>query len=184
MTKLNGFLLNIRYPIVFVHIQIRHLAMVSQTLTDIDAFIDHLIAEDIKSNLRDFTLELHGRFYPHMNIEFMDEFLTLAARENENQFIVNHDMLIKYGVVTKGAQSSDVKTRLKGLGYVEKRNYLLRKLSEQHKSGTKHVNVYMLTPEAFFRALQRAQQHSKHDVDPTIYADYFQFIQKAFLFCP
>jgi hypothetical protein len=44
---------------------------------------------------------------------------------------------------------------------------------------TKHV--YMLTPEAFFRALQRAQKHSKHAVDPTIYADYFQFIQKAFL---
>jgi len=83
--------------------------MVSPSITDIDAFIDHLIVEDIKSNLRDFTLELHGKFYPHMNIEFMDEFLTLAARENENQFIVNHDMLIKYGIVSS-TRSSVIKT--------------------------------------------------------------------------
>jgi hypothetical protein len=83
--------------------------MVSPSITDIEAFIDHLIVEDIKSNLRDYTLELHGKFYPHMNIEFMDEFLTLAARENENQFIVNHDMLIKYGIVSS-TRSSVIKT--------------------------------------------------------------------------
>jgi len=130
--------------------------MVSQSITDIDAFIDHLIAEDIKSNLRDFTLELHGKFYPHINIEFMDEFLALAARENENQFIVHHDMLIKYGIA-KGMRNSEIKRRLDGLGLIEQQNYRLRKLMQPVKQGgfsTKHV--YMLTPESFFIALIRA----------------------------
>jgi len=39
--------------------------------------------------------------------------------------------------------------------------------------------IYMLTPEAFFLALQRAQRRPNQLVDPTIYAKYFQFLQKV-----
>ena len=46
-------------------------------------------------------------------------------------------------------------------------------------SGTKHKKVYMLTPEAFFLALQRAKHDPKQSADPTVYAKYFQFLQKV-----
>jgi len=63
------------------------------------------------------------------------------------------------------------------------KDYELRKISElRNQGGTSNKNVYMLTSKSFFIALMRAQKHSKHNIDPTIYAEYFQFIQKVFLY--
>jgi len=57
----------------------------------------------------------------------------------------------------------------RNLDLIKERNYLLRTMSEQLKSGTKHVKVYMLTPKTFFRALRN------QSIDPTIYAEYLDY---------
>ncbi len=141
-------------------------------------YINELIATSAKPNLRDFAMELHNRFYRNIDISFMDEFLEMASQENENQFVVHHDQLIKYGITTSG-RSSNIKDRLIALGLVENVDYLLLDIQQQVPSGTKHKKVYHLTPEAFFLALQRSKRSPNQEVDPVIYARYFQFLQKV-----
>ena len=152
----------------------------AQMISDMTAFINAMIVDDIEMSLKDFTLKLHGQFYPHMNISFMEEFLKLADYEKEGQFIIPHKMLAKYGVVASDRNDA-IKRRLDRLEFVEGQNYLIHHKVQQVKSGAKHSNIYMLTPESFFLALMRSKRTKGQDVDPMIYAEYFQFIQKAFL---
>jgi hypothetical protein len=149
------------------------------TSTIID-FINALIATASTPSIRDFIVELHSRFYQHIDISFMDEFLELSSQENENQFVVHHEMLIKYGVATSN-RSSAIKDRLESLGLVEAEDYLLQDILQQKKQGSGGSNkkIYYLTPEAFFLSLQRAKRRADQEVDPVIYAQYFQFLQKV-----
>jgi hypothetical protein len=148
------------------------------TSTIID-FINELIAAASNPSIRDFIVELHSRFYQHIDISFMDEFLELSSQENENQFVVHHEMLIKYGVATSN-RSSNIKDRLESLGLVEAEDYRLLDVQQPVKQGGfSKKKVYYLTPEAFFSALQRAQRRPNQPVDPVIYAQYFQFLQKV-----
>jgi hypothetical protein len=97
----------------------------------------------------------------------MDFFLELTEREKE--FRVHHDKLVEYGVMTSN-QSSDVAKKLAKLELAENEDYLLRHVSEQVESGTKHSKVYYLTPGAFKLCLMRAQRRASQPVDPVIYA--------------
>ncbi len=143
-------------------------------------YINELIATSAKPNLRDFAMELHNRFYQNIDISFMDEFLEMASQENENRFVVHHDRLKKYGIATS-ERSSAIKDRLITLGLVENEDFLLQDVLQQTKKGSGGSNkkVYHLTPESFFLALQRAQRRPNQEVDPVIYARYFQFLQKV-----
>ena len=73
-------------------------------------------------------------------------FLELTTREGE--FVVHHEKLIEYGVMTS-KNSARVKDRLDALELVEDIDYLLEDVLQQVPSGTKHTKVYKLTPEAF-----------------------------------
>ena len=68
------------------------------SIANIATFIDHLVEKNIKINLRDFTFMLHKRFYANIDISIMAELLEIAARDNVKQYIVHHDLLIKYGI--------------------------------------------------------------------------------------
>ncbi len=145
--------------------------------------------EDIAKNtmeempLMDFTRVLHERFYSEVNIEFMEEFFEYARQENEKKFIISHEVLIKYGVATSN-RSNDISKRLTKLGLVEKEHYTLRHVSQRNSNGRGATikNIYMLTPQALFLALMRAQRRPDQTIDPIIYADYFMFIQKVMLY--
>jgi len=122
--------------------------MVFIATATITNFINEMIATSAKPTILEFATEVHKRFYPEQDIAFMNYFFELASQENEGKFVVPHQKLIEYGIATS-AQSSDVEKRIKKLGLEEGSEYLLRHMSEQLPSGTKHKKVYMLTPEAF-----------------------------------
>ncbi len=141
-------------------------------------FIASQVASFTKIDLRDFVLELRNRFYPDVAIDFMDYFLDLADQENDGKFIVPHSKMIEHGIATSG-RSSAIKDRLDALGFVEGEHYNLQDVLQVRKTGNVIKHVYYLTPDAFFLALQRAQRRPNQTVDPTIYAKYFQFLQKV-----
>ena len=111
-------------------------------------FINELIATNSEPSIREFTAEVQQRFYPTQDISFMDYFFELAKQENEGKFVVPHEKLIEYGIATS-TRSNNLRGRLESLGLSESEDYLLLDVQQQHKSGTKHVKNYMLTPEAF-----------------------------------
>jgi hypothetical protein len=143
-------------------------------------YIDNLIGSSHDATLRDFMKELHDRFYSNVDIGFMDDFLDIAKQENEGQFVIHHQKLIDYGVVVSG-RSGDIKKRMDVLGLEKDTDYTLRDVSQRNSNGRGSTTskVYMLTPDAFFLALQRAQRRQNQTKDPTIYAKYFLFLQKV-----
>ncbi len=149
----------------------------------ITAYINELVALNKAILLRDFVIEMQQRFYPDQDISFMDEFMEYASMENEGKFIIPHQKLIEFGVVTS-TRSNDIKDRLTSLGLVEDEDFTLRNVPQRNKNGRGATTkkIYMLTPESFFTALQRAQRRSGQSVDPIKYAKYFQFLQKVILY--
>ncbi len=145
----------------------------------ISAYIDHIVDTNREIVLHDFVKELHDQFYDEIDIECMDDFLEIDKEENEGQFVVHHQKLIDYGVATSG-RSANIKDRLKSLGLEQDTDYRLLDVQQPVKQGG-YINkkLYMLTPEAFFLALQRAQRRKNQTKDPAIYAKYFQFLQKV-----
>ena len=140
-------------------------------------FIQILIETGEKLSLEDFFKSVHRKFYSNYDISFMKYFLELTTQEGE--FVVHHEKLIEYGIVTSN-RSSDIKEKLDNLRLAENIDYsLLRDVPQQWEGarGIKHTKVYMLTPEAFKKCLMRAQRRSKQKVDPVVYCDYYLLLE-------
>ena len=142
-------------------------------------YINHQVANSTDISLRDFMLELNTMFYPTQDISFMDYFFELADEENDGQFIVPHQKLIDYGVAASGRSSNDIKVRLGNLELEEGQDYILRTTPQKSKSRGQPPKIYMLTPHAFKLALQRAKKTDTQTIDPKMYANYFQFLEKV-----
>jgi len=143
-------------------------------------YIQSLVQNEIKLSLEDFFTDIHERFYFTQDISFMKYFLELT--EHEGEFYVHHEKLVEYGVMTS-KQSWAVKVKLDALGLVEDEDFsLLQDVLEQWNGsrGIKHINVYMLTPEAFKTCLMRAQRRSTQTVDPVIYSKYYLLLEKTY----
>ena len=102
-------------------------------------YIQSLTQQETKLSLEEFFKDIHKRFYPTQDISFMKYFLELTQHENE--FIVHHEKLIEYGIVSS-KRSSNIKDRLDALGLVENEEYLLLDIQQQVQSGTKYTKVY------------------------------------------
>ncbi len=146
----------------------------------IKAYIDNLISTDRDATLHDFMKELHDQFYSDIDIGFMNDFMDIDKEENEGKFVIPHQKLIDYGVATS-ERSSAIKDRLKSLGLEQDTDYTLQDVLQRNSNGRGATtsNIYMLTPGAFFLALQRAQRRKNQTSDPTIYAKYFLFLQRV-----
>jgi len=152
--------------------------MVFIATATITNFINEMIATSAKPTILEFATEVHKRFYPEQDIAFMDYFFELASQENEGKFVVPHQKLIEYGVVTS-SRSNDVKERIENLGLQEGLEYLLRDIPQNSKKGGRPAKVYMLTPEAFKMCLIRARRYNGQTIDVTKYADYYLFLEKV-----
>jgi hypothetical protein len=120
-------------------------------------FIQSLIQQETKMSLEEFFKGIHERFYPAQDISFMNYFLELTKHEGE--FIVHHEKLVEYGIVTS-KRSSDVKDRLDALGLIECEEYNLRDIPQVRKNrGDVIEKIYMLTPEAFKTCLMRSRKY-------------------------
>ena len=105
-------------------------------------------------------------------------FLELTTREGE--FVVHHEKLIEYGIVTSN-RSSTIKEKLNALELVEDIDYRLQDvLQPVPQGGYSTKKVYKLTPEAFKKCLMRAQRRPKQKVDPVIYCDYYLLLEKTY----
>jgi len=85
-------------------------------------FIQILIETGDKLSLEDFFKTIHSKFYSDYDISFMKYFLELTAQEGE--FVVHHEKLIEYGIVTSN-RSSTIKEKLDNLALVENIDYSL-----------------------------------------------------------
>jgi hypothetical protein len=140
-------------------------------------YIQTLVEESEKLSLGDFFKTIHSKFYSNYDISFMEYFLELTTHEGE--FVVHHEKLIEYGIVTS-VRSSTIKEKLNALDLVEDVDYLLQDVLQQVPSGIKHTKVYMLTPEAFKKCLMRAQRRPAQKIDPVVYCDYYLLLEKTY----
>jgi hypothetical protein len=138
-----------------------------------------LVDSKTKITLKDFFKTIHDKFYPKQDISFMEYFLKLT--ENEGEFIVHHEKLIEYGIMSS-IRSSAVKVKLDALGLVEDEDYseLQDILQLRPQGGTSTKNVYMLTPEAFKTCLMRSRKYPNQKADPTVYSKYYLLFEKTY----
>lgn len=120
----------------------------------------------VKVTMHQFFNQIHFLFYPKHDISFMEYFLELTKHEDE--FVVHHDKLIEYGIMTS-FESSDVEKKLAQLGLIE---------SQDYQCGHTINKVYLLTPDAFKKSLMRAQRLPNHSVDPIIYCNHYLILEK------
>ena len=147
--------------------------------TEQQEFIKSLVDSKTKITLKDFFKTIHSKFYPKQDISFMEYFLKLT--ENEGEFIVHHEKLIEYGIMSS-IRSSAVKVKLDALGLVEDEDYseLQDILQLRPQGGTSTKNVYMLTPEAFKTCLMRSRKYPNQKADPTVYSKYYLLLEKTY----
>jgi hypothetical protein len=107
----------------------------------------------------------------------MEYFLELT--ENEGEFIVHHEKLVEYGIMSS-IRSSAVKVKLDSLGLVEDEEYRLQDILQNLSSGGRPKKVYMLTPEAFKKCLMRSRKYPNQTVDPVVYCDYYLLLEKTY----
>jgi len=86
-------------------------------------YIQNLVQNEIKLSLEDFFKNIHQKFYSNQDISFMTYFLELTTQEGE--FVVHHEKLIEYGIVTSN-RSSTIKEKLDALELVENEDYRLQ----------------------------------------------------------
>jgi len=141
-------------------------------------YIQSLVQNEIKLSLEEFFKDIHSKFYFNYDISFMKYFLELT--EHEGKFVVHHEKLIEYGIVTS-KRSSTIKEKLDSLELVENIDYNLQDVLQVRKNrGSVITNVYMLTPEAFKTCLMRAQRRSAQTVDPVIYSKYYLLLERTY----
>ena len=95
-------------------------------------FANNLGETMAKITMEYFFREIHSQFYPDQDITFMEYFLELT--EHENEFIVHHDKLREYGIMTS-TQSNAVKSKLDQLELIEGEDFEVQDILELRKQG-------------------------------------------------
>ena len=123
--------------------------------------------------LNEYFKEIQSKFYPELDISFMDYFLELCNHENE--FIVDHIKLQEYGVLTNIKNSNNIKKTLdNSLMLIENEDYRVRNVSQPVKQGGfSNKNKYKLTPYAFKLCLIRSKNSKE-------YAKYYLLLEQVF----
>ena len=132
----------------------------------IHEFIQTLVESETKTPFNEFFKIIYEKFYSDKDISFMNYFLRLT--EYEGKFVIHHEKLIEYGIITS-TQTAHVKETLDALGLVEDKEY--------HGLQTRGFEwlpekFYMLTPEAFKKCLMKAQ--------PVVYCEYYLLLEKIY----
>ncbi len=123
---------------------------------NINEFNIDLSEKQVRIDLNNYFKEIHAKFYPNIDISFMDYFLDLT--KNEGEFIVDHQKLKEYGVLTNVDTTQKIKKNLERLFLTENEDYRVAQVSQPVKQGgfsTK--NEYKLTPYAFKLCLIRSK---------------------------
>jgi phage anti-repressor protein len=139
----------------------------------INDYNDELINKLIRKDLSEYFVEVHQKFYNNVNIAFMDYFLSIV--DNDDQFVVEHEKLYTYGVISDNNNTSGhIKRCLEQYDLKENEDYLLSNVGQQCKKGNIITKKeYKLTPYAFKICLIRAKNSKR-------YANYYLLLEKVF----
>ena len=127
-------------------------------MTTIKDYNDNLINQLINIELIDYFKNVHSKYYKHIDISFMDYFLSLCDRDDE--FCVEHTKLKEYNVINNINSSTGIIRCLNQYDLVENVDYsLVRNVAHQSETsrGIKYINKYLLKPDAFKICLMRAK---------------------------
>ena len=142
------------------------------------AFAEDLSERLVCMEMDDFFNEVNSKFYK-IDTTFMNYFLSIIV--NDGEFVVNHDKLRKYGIMTSN-KSNHVKEKLYNLRMVEGEDYKTEIIKTKLKQGGfSNKKVYLLTPDSFKICLMRAQHREGQEIDPVKYCKYYLLFEKIHL---
>ncbi len=151
--------------------------MIAASKTAISAYVFSLAQTRSKKDLNEFMKEFVDKFHPDTDLSFMEYFLELSKEENEGEFMIPHEKLSEYGIMTS-SRSNDVRDRVQALGLQEDADYLLRS-TPQNPSGGRPIITFWFTPEAFKTLLISARRQAKHKIDVHRYRKYYLLLEKV-----
>ncbi len=142
-----------------------------QSVTDFNTYLSINLSN---LSLKDYFNKYHMEFNQGANavdISFMDYFLYLCNHKSE--FVVEHEKLKEYGVITNIGTSTKIKRSLEQFDLSENKDFLLSNVGQQDcKHGGNNAKSYILTPRAFKLCLIRAKNSKK-------YANYYLLLEEV-----
>ena len=127
------------------------------SISSIEEYNDYLIKNKIVAPILEYVKDVNDIIY-NIEIDFIEELLDLVIKD---ECCIHHNMLVKYGILTLKSGTTDIKNVIKQYEFNDK-DYLVRKVSEQLKSGTKYKNEYYFHPNAFKLCLMRSLNTKKY----------------------
>ena len=125
-----------------------------------------LVNEQPDITVLDYVKLLNEKVF-NIDIGFIEDFIDLIDKEG---FIINHEMLFKYEILTKSETSHDVLRILERYNFDDTVDYL-RKVARVDDGRTEKI-IYMLSSDAFKMLCMRSQNTKK-------YAKYYLFLEKC-----
>lgn len=131
--------------------------------------------------LIEYVKYIQHRYYPDMNINFMEFFMSMYM--DGNKFCISSDALADYNVLSVKSgklhiQSSNIQRLLDQLSLLENKDYELVLVREYQLSknginhGTKKRYVYMMTQKAFKKCLMSSTNNPQ-------YKDYYILLEEC-----
>ena len=131
----------------------------------IKEFNEKLVQDKKEITIIEYVKQLNDLFF-NIDISFIDDFIDLVDKDG---FIINHEMLFKYEVMTK-ADSYNVLRILENYNFEEGVDYALK--FEGIDEGRVEKKIYMLTSDVFKMICMRSQKTKK-------YAQYYIVLEKC-----
>ena len=140
------------------------------THKSIEAYNEYLVNRHENVNIIDYVKTVNEIKYK-IDIKFIDEFIELV---NSDDFCIHHDMLIKYGVITKNtATATSIKRILEQYDLKINVDYKTCNVACFNISaGRGNKNEYILTSQAFKICLIRSK-------NTKIYMHYYLLLEKC-----
>ena len=135
------------------------------TQQEIQAYNQKLVIEDEVITIIEYVKKLNEKFY-HIDISLIDDFIELVDKEG---FIIHHDMLFKYNVLTK-SDSYNVFRMLQSNNFEDGVEYALA--VEGIDDGRREKKNYMLTADVFKMLCMRSCKTKK-------FSHYYILLEKA-----
>jgi len=138
------------------------------TNQEIANFNQELLKNNSDINIIDYIKLVNDQFFK-IDISFIDDFMDLVGKNN---FIIHHDMLFKYEVLTKNEDTTtNVLKMLNTNDFKMQTDYITS--PDPAGSDRPHVlkNNYYLKPKTFKKILMRSLKTQK-------YADYYLFLEE------
>jgi hypothetical protein len=138
-------------------------------------FNDYISNNNIDYDINKYFTKIHEIFNNNVDISFMEYFLSLIEKKDE--FCVQHQKLIEYGIIKEKKDNSHIKDCItnKNFEFKENIDYIgLTERSGKPKGGRPGI-VYKMKPHVFKMCLMRSKNENK-------YAKYFLNLEECFYY--